>query len=49
MSDEQLLEQAFDALRSFTNDARWSETWQGHIVSALAERLELEDPFEGEE
>ena len=45
MNDQELLEQAFDALRSFTNDPRWGETWQGHIVSALAERLETQDPF----
>ena len=45
MSDEQLLEQALDALKSFTGDLRWGETWQGQTVSALAERLGLEDPF----
>ena len=48
MSDEELLDQAFDALRSFTNDMRWSTTWQGHIVSALAKRLGVEDPFDNE-
>lgn len=45
MSDKELLEQAFDALKSFAGDLRWAGTWHGKVISDLAQRLEQEDPF----